>query len=80
MPTSPLFLHGEAAAEISWFVTTKLGPITGTLMADVRSDSEPEDEGFYDIDSVEEVLSAVPRVSHKFPENRENSIDDSSVI
>lgn len=61
MLTSPLFLHGEAAAEISWFVTTKLRLIIDTLMTDVRSDSEPEDEEFYDIDNVEEVLSAISR-------------------
>ena len=80
MPTSPLFLHGEPAAEISCFATTKLGPITGTLMADVCCDFKPEDEGFSDIDGVEEVLSAILTASHTLLESRETSVIDNSVI
>ena len=59
---------------------TKLGPITGTLMADLRSNLEPEDEEFSDIDGFKETLSAVLTAVHGSPENRETSVIDNLVV
>ena len=51
------------------------------MVADVRFDSEPEDEEFFDADDgVEEPLSATPKTPHKFLENRENSAIDNPII
>ena len=59
----------------------QLGPVTGTLVADVRFDSEPEDEEFFDADDgVEELLIANREAPHKFLENRETSAIDNSII
>lgn len=78
--TSSLFLHKESAAEISCFITTKLGSITGTLTADVRSDFEPEDEGFSDINNVEKVLSAILTALHTLLKSQKTSVVDNSII
>lgn len=80
MLISLLFFYEELVAEILWFVTTKLGSITDTIMINLRSNLEFKDEEFSDIDNFKEALSAVLTALHRFSKNRKTSVIDNLVI